>query len=492
VKKSLRPTAGAQGFHVASTGFPQRRFATLILALTSASLVVCPAFATVKQTPAPPREVTASVDPGPVFRVFLNDGHALPSYGEYAVLNDRVVFTLVIGSGGLSTQYQLMSLPLTAVDLERTTRYRDAVRAARYAATRGETDYTEMTAEVSRSLDQLSKIEDPKARLAAAEEAKRRLLAWSEQNYHYRAKDIQELAAQFDEVIAQLRVSAGEPRISMSFVAGAPIAPPEPIKRAPTLRESIELALAAVAASDVSTDRAAILHAAQGASAELVGSDDVASAVSRRITEEQDADRAFMAFRNDAITRAQTAQSRGDVTTAANIRREAEVNAAPAATGRAEELRGLLLDLDVIVNRTREHREALDRYAAMRPQLLAYEKSLRPVLSSLDSTTAVLNAIHDMKGPEVSKLERASTVLAKLGPKLDALQPPEGLVDVHATFISALHLAQEACRRRMLALAANNDLRLGGEAAASAAGATMLVEQARENLVTRLYPPKVR
>jgi hypothetical protein len=103
----------------------------------------------------------------------------------------------------------------------------------------------------------------------------------------------------------------------------------------------------------------------------------------------------------------------------------------------------------------------------------------------------VLQAIRDMKGPDFNKLERAVSTLSRVMPRISALTPPEGLVDVHATFVSAVHLAQEACRRRRLALV-TNDSRLGNEAAASAAGATMLVEQARLNLVARLYPPKVR
>ena len=174
------------------------------------------------------------------------------------------------------------------------------------------------------------------------------------------------------------------------------------------------------------------------------------------------------------------------------MRQETEAKGATLPAGHSDELSALLADLDAMVGKTRDHRAALDRYAELRPQLLAYEKSLRPAMSSLDSTVAVLNAIHDMKGPEMSDLERASRALTKAAARFAALAPPETMNDVHATFISAVHLAQEACRRRVLALAANQDFRLSGEAAASAAGATMLVEQARANLVARLYPPKVR
>ena len=443
------------------------------------------------QTQSPSLEQGTAPDPGPIFRVFLTNGTALASYGEYAVVDDRVIFTLVVGDGGLKTQYQLISLPATTVDLPRTLRYRDGVRAARYAGTRGETDYAAMTAEVERSLDELMKIADPKVRLAAAEEAKRRLLAWSQQHYNYRAKDIQELAGLFDDVISQLRVATGEARMTMDLVAGPPADRPEPVKAAPTLRESIELALAAVAVADVSSDRAAILRAASAASSALVNDDNLSGIVARRMEEEQAAERAWAAFRAGALERAELALVRGDVALAASVKAEAEAKSRTVGIGRVEEQRALLADLDNIGDQTRVQRAALDRYAMMRPQLLAYERELRPALSSLDGTVPVLQAIRDMKGPDFNKLERAVSTLSRVMPRISALTPPEGLVDVHATFVSAVHLAQEACRRRRLALV-TNDSRLGNEAAASAAGATMLVEQARLNLVARLYPPKVR
>ena len=74
---------------------------------------------------------------------------------------------------------------------------------------------------------------------------------------------------------------------------------------------------------------------------------------------------------------------------------------------------------------------------------------------------------------------------------MDDVVPPPDLADVHATLVSALNLAREACSRRRLAIA-TTDRTMGLEASAAAAGATMLVAQARENLVARLYPPKVR
>jgi hypothetical protein len=158
------------------------------------------------------------------YRIFLRDGDALPSLGDYAVVADRVVFTLPLGAPGTHQELQLMSLPVELVDMERTARYAHAVRASRYAATRGEADYLAMTDEVARALNELRDLDDPATRLALAEEARRRLLAWSGENYAYRAADIQELAGLFEQVIAELRAAAGESSFALDLSTG-PIRP---------------------------------------------------------------------------------------------------------------------------------------------------------------------------------------------------------------------------------------------------------------------------
>jgi hypothetical protein len=477
---------------VASTGFPQqRRLGLVLIALTLVMMPLGAAPGVQQRVPATPPPVP-TLDPGPIFHVFLSDGRALASYGECAVVGDRVIFTLVIGDGDLKTQYQLMSLPASRVDVERTMKYRDAARAARYAATRGEADYQAITDEVSRALDELPKIENREARLAAAEEAKRKLLDWSRDSYHYRAQDIQTLAALFDDVIAQLRVAAGgEAGITMDLVAGKPDPAPEPVRHQPTLRESIEQALIAASVADVSSDRDAVLRTAADLSSGSAATADLATTLTRRIEDERALDQAYNTLRTGAIARAEAALARGDVVEAGAIRADAATGAQALGPGRSDQAQTLLHELDDMVERTRVHRAAVDRYTLMRPQLLAYERQLRPVLSALDSFTPTLKAIEAMTGPEFSKLERVIASIGRLGPRLDELVPPEDLADVHATFISALHLAREACARRRLAIA-TTDRTAGLEASAAAAGATVLVGQARENLVARLYPPKVR
>jgi hypothetical protein len=172
-----------------------------------------------------PAAQSPAVDASAVFRVFLKDGQALPSYGESAQVGDRVVFMLIIGAANAAPATQLISLPAASVDVDRTRRYADAIRLKLYAATRGEVDYAAMTQEVQRALAELTAITDPKKRLATAEAARKRLLDWAASTYGYRAADIQELVRLFDEVILELRAAAGETQFALDLRAGTALRP---------------------------------------------------------------------------------------------------------------------------------------------------------------------------------------------------------------------------------------------------------------------------
>jgi hypothetical protein len=437
-----------------------------------------------------PRPVVAqSIDPGSTFRVFLATGQTLVSYGEAARVGERVIFTLMVGDGSPSTRYQLMSLPATAVDLTRTEQYSYAVRALRYAATRGETDYAAMTAEVTRALDELMTIEEPKRRLSMAEEARRRLVNWSRDNYGYRAGDVRELAALFEEVIAQMRAAAGESRFTIDLAAGPPPAPDAVIQRRPTFREGLDQAFAAAAASDVSTDRRAILRAVAATVAELPPGDAVRTHAEERLESEREWDRAYAALAASTLEQADAAVEKGDVAGIERARSAVIARDRTFGSRRPEEMQALMADLDTRLERARVRAERLDAYRRLRPALLTYENQVRPVLNTLDGATPSLSAIRESSGPGIFWLDQVEANLKRVQPKLAQLKVPAELNDVHSTLRSALSMAIEACRRRRVSMAAR-DAQVAGEASAAAAGAMMLAEHARRELLTRLYPPK--
>src|SRR5581483_10337126 len=79
-------------------------------------------------------------DDAPLFRVFLTDGTALVSYGEFARVGDRVVFSMPL-NGDPDPPLHLIDISAERVDWVRTNRYAESARATRYLATRAESDY---------------------------------------------------------------------------------------------------------------------------------------------------------------------------------------------------------------------------------------------------------------------------------------------------------------------------------------------------------------
>ncbi len=68
-----------------------------------------------------------------LLRVFLADGSVIVSYGEYARVGERVVFSMPLGGEPETPGLQLVNLPASVVDWDRTARYADSARAAHYA-----------------------------------------------------------------------------------------------------------------------------------------------------------------------------------------------------------------------------------------------------------------------------------------------------------------------------------------------------------------------
>jgi hypothetical protein len=422
-------------------------------------------------------------------RVFLSNGTALESYGDAARVDDRLVFNLIIRGAGDRFALELVSLPITSVDLPKTERYAEALRARVYASTRGEADYAAMSVEVAHALDQLSSVADKRQRLRLAEEARRRLLSWSDAHYGYRAKDIGELALLFDNVIAEMRAEAGVPGVSLELSRGPRPFAPEPILPQPAERQSLELARAAAAAADVPEERLAILRRAASmvpagpAEAELRG------ALSADLERFARAEAAYAALVTAIDTRAAAALHRGDVAAVEALEREAAARDRALGFQRPRAMHALTDRLRKTLEATRAYRLALDHYDFVRHRLLAYERQIRPALSTLSGLTPTLGAIREMRSVAVEHLDRALDRLERVRAGLAAVTPPDDLAAVHTAMSGTVQMAIEACARRRQAIVTGR-LQTAREAAAAAAGALLLVDQARRDLVAGLYPPR--
>ena len=182
---------GAGSHHYAGTGMRLTTFAAALVLAVGAS-------------------AGAQTAPSPHFRVFLKDGSTLVSFGEWARVDNFVVFSMPLTASGDSPDLHLVSLPVERVDLARSESYADQVRAARYAATQGEADFARLSQDVANALNQVALIADPMERLKAAERARQALRDWPGAHHGYRAADVQEILGVLDGVIAGLRASSGQ------------------------------------------------------------------------------------------------------------------------------------------------------------------------------------------------------------------------------------------------------------------------------------------
>src|SRR6478735_296659 len=157
-------------FPVASSTVFRRfinRFSTLSLADTDMrrvfyrlALILCAAVSV--PTLAAGQSATSRV----LFRVFLSDGRVLSSYGEWSRLDDRVIFSMPTQLTHEPIELKLVTIPSQRVDWPRTESYAESVRAAAYAANRGDADFVAFSSEVAKVLNDVAKIKDPTARLA--------------------------------------------------------------------------------------------------------------------------------------------------------------------------------------------------------------------------------------------------------------------------------------------------------------------------------------
>src|SRR5262245_2074072 len=210
------------------------------------------------------RLASAAANDAVEFRVFLKDGTSLVSFGELARVDDRVVFSMPTSASDTDPQLQLVNLAADHVDWDRTMRYADSVRAARYVATQAEAQYAMLTAEIGQAINDVQLTNDPVKRLEIVERARRTLADWPSHHFNYKQAEIEHMVSLLDEAIAELRASAGVQRFDLRFVASTEEVQStrEPLLPPPTIREAIEQTLTAARLADASAERMSLMAVA--------------------------------------------------------------------------------------------------------------------------------------------------------------------------------------------------------------------------------------
>jgi hypothetical protein len=431
-----------------------------------------------------------------LLRVFLVDGTTLTSFGEYARVGDRIVFSMPLGSGreGIPP-LQLVSLPERHVDWARTDAYRETARAAQYAAAQGENDFALMTGDVARVLNEIALAKDPAHRLRLAEQARAQLAEWPAKHYGYRAKDVREIAALLDETIADLRAAAGGNQVDLSFVAN--IEPPAPVLLLPppTRTEVIAQALSIAEMADVPADRIAMLQktvafidssAEAGLDAGLQRARDLAQ---RRLERELDVDRRYTGFMRTLTAQASASAARADVRGVERVIARVARLDEQFGQQRPADVRSLTATLHAHLDSARRLRLARDRWRLRLAGYRSYSRFVKSPLAQLDLMRPGLQDIKTLAGPEAVSLGRLTARATQAARELRGVIPPPDLAPIHALLQSACQMASAAVETRFKAVA-SGDMPTAWNASSAAAGSLLLLARARDELERYLVPPR--
>jgi len=431
-----------------------------------------------------------------LFRVILKDGTALTSYGEYARVGSRVVFSMPLGAVAEQPQLQVVSLPESAVDWETTESYADSVRYARYVETRAEADFASLTGEIARRLNELSLASDAKARLQIAEQARRLLMEWPATHFGYRSADIREMVGLLDEAISGLRAQAGAQAFDLSLVAV--VEPPTmPLLPDPKPEQLIDQAMIAARITDNAIERESLLQSIVGyidRSKSQLPRDwarrSRASAMAA-LKAELKTDQSYARLRDRTVASARRMAAEGDVSGVGGL--ISRVTRADEELGRkrAGEIEALLAHLEMNLDAARRLRLARDRWALRSEDLLAYRDKARRAVESLEDLKDPLGEIRALAGPSPRSFRKLRQRIADARQRLAGIVPPPELTSQHALLLSSCQLAAQAVDIREQAIL-GQDLRLAWDASAAASGSAMLLAQAWSDMQAQFRAPELR
>jgi hypothetical protein len=431
-----------------------------------------------------------------LFRVFLKDGRALISYGEFARVDDRVVFSMPTSAVSAVPALQLISIPSERVDWPRTLGYAESLRAARYFATRAESDYTELSAEVARSLNVIGLTSDASERLRIIERARQTLADWPSAHYHYRDDEIQQMLGVLDEAIANLRAVSGIDAFALSLVAvSAPPPASEPLLPAPSARDAIAATLAAADVTTTPAERLSLLTVALGtldAERQYLPPEWAASTRSRTVGEiahEQAINRKYQSLAVRLLSLATARAAAADVRGVQRVLTQIHETDATLGSARPDTVASLVADVQLQLDAARRLRLARDRWTLRSTEFRAYRATMALSLERLQRLTRPLEDIKALAGSSPDSLGMVLHNVELIERATASIEPPSELRDAHSLFVSAVQLAGNAARIRREATIDGN-LPRAWDASSAAAGSLMLAERARTEMQTAMRVPQ--
>ena len=433
-----------------------------------------------------------------LFRVFLADGRVLSSYGEWARVEDRVVFSMPTQLTREPIELHLVNIPSRTVDWPRTEQYAESVRAAAYGATRGDADYAVFSGEVAKVLNDVAKIKDPAARLQTAERARQKLADWPAQHYGYRNTEVRDALGVLDEVIAQMRVTAGMTRFDLSLSKNAPLPePPPPPLPPPSDAELAEQFVAAASIADTPQERISLLQRVMQLVDRAIGMLPAEWVTRMRATaggeleRERKTEQGYNELRTKSLEEARRLASKGRGSDLEKLRDRIRAEDQRLGGQRPGEIAALLTTIDVEAASAIRYRDAKREYDRSAPAFRKYRRSTNAAFKVFQDATTALEQVKSMMGPPVNSIEPLTKRLARANKGFRKVVAPDALAANHAVIASAWELADNAFRLRVEAISSNS-IDVAQRASSAAAGALMLYSRARAGQLTTMEPPSAK
>jgi hypothetical protein len=431
-----------------------------------------------------------------LFRLFLTDGTSIISYGEFARVEDQVIFSMVMG-GRDEPRLYAATLPANIIDWDRTSRQASSTRYQWYAATRGEDDFLRLSNDVAAVINQVLATNDRERAIEAAQRARATLADWPRDHFGYRQRDVREILSFLDEAISDLRVAAGMTAFDVALVADIPDVVLEPLETMPPLRLQIDQAFRVAALTERPSERVALLQSA------LLLLDEAEGIIPRaeslplrrlaieRIREEQAIDKRYFDWSRrlmEAATRSAAKAKIGDVQLVLDrIPREDE----RLGRRRPDVVQALHASVQSRLEDARQLRLMRDRWEIRVALYQNYQRSVGGQMIQLVKTQPALEAIRRLDGPPPEALIELQARLSGGAERLDRLRPPTDLEAAHSMLVGAWRFAENAVKGRYEAARVGN-VTTAWEASSSAAGALMLLSRVQQEIRQLLEPPALR
>ena len=433
-----------------------------------------------------------------LFRVFLIDGRVLTSYGEWSRVDDRVIFSMPTQLTRDPVELHLVTIPTRQIDWPRTEQYAESVRAAAYGASRGDADFATFSGEVARVLNDVAKIKDPAARLDTAERARQKLADWPAQHYGYRNNEVRDALGVLDEVIAQMRVSAGMTRFDLSLSKNAPLPePPPPPLPPPTDAELAEQFVAAASLTETPAERISLLQTVMRLIDRAIGLLPAEWAARMRTTvggdleREKKTEQGYQELRAKTLEEASRLALKGKSGDLEKLRDKVKAEDQRLGGQRAGEVAALLETIDLEAASAIQYREAKREYDKRAPVFRKYRRSTNAAFKVFKDATTALEQVRAMNGPPVNAIEPLTKRLARANKSFRKVDAPDELASNHDVIASAWELAGNAFRLRLQAVSSNS-IDVAQRASSAAAGALMLYQRARAEQLSAMEPPAAR